>query len=360
VATKPTTLMILNFVMDEEHPVLSHQVGIVNALGTKFEKVVVVTGSCNPRTSVGSNIQIFNSRWIEGQNSRNVWRFYRQFLIAVRTSNQIGVVFSHMSVVQSILAAPILLRKRIPHILWYAHTAQSLPLRIAHILVQRILTSTPGSCPISGSKVKAIGQGIDSDFFQSSRHVTSSLLRAVHIGRADRSKQIDLMVEQIKELRDASNLDISLDLFGSPSNQVELHWFNQFKMKILPYTTQGWLRIHPSIIRKDVPRILTSMDVFVHAFHGSLDKTLIEATLSKIPVVTSNQEFLKIFGSWGVASDNSIVSQYSVLLTLPTEELQDEIERRYQIAVQSHSLAFWIDSIYSELVDFPRFQRYFR
>ena len=110
----------------------------------------------------------------------------------------------------------------------------------------------------------------------------------------------------------------------------------------------GWLNFIPAIERKKIPDELKKHDCFVHAFQGSLDKTLVEATLAAIPVVTVNKEYLKIFGKWSNGnSDNQITltSELRFILNLDATAITKEVDRRYEIARTNHDIEGWINRL---------------
>ena len=78
---------------------------------------------------------------------------------------------------------------------------------------------------------------------------------------------------------------------------------------------------------------------------GSLDKTLIEATLSGLPVVTTNPEYLENFGSWIGSDGSSLKEEFLALLTYTRDELANELKRRRDIAANHHSLENWAKQV---------------
>ena len=352
--TTKGTLLVLNYVMDANHPVLSHQAQIVDSLSEQFSRIVVVTGHHNTQTIIAPNVLVIDTHWVAGQNLRNVLRFYVKFFGAFRNNPEVEFVFSHMTVIQSVLVSPILLLKRIPHILWYAHRASNLPLRLAGLVVQRILTSTSGSCPLKGEKVRIIGQGIDTKKFKQFANKPRQFLHAVHIGRADKSKRLDLLIHEIQQIRNSTGLNVTLNLIGSPSNQQEINWFKAIQRDAKESELSGWLNIQQGVNRLEVPELLSTMDIFVHAFEGSLDKTLVEATLCRIPVLTLNPEYLNIFGSWEMSDVVSIPSEFQAITSRSIPEIEKEIDRRFQIAYNEHSYDRWIDVIVKEILFFRK------
>jgi hypothetical protein len=98
-----------------------------------------------------------------------------------------------------------------------------------------------------------------------------------------------------------------------------------------------------------IPRYLLSesmqkQDAFIHAFEGSLDKAVLEATFMGLPVVTINPEYLKIFGSWNLedkSKNHGLSEELKHLFSLSEVEVLKEVDRRYELAKQDYELVGW-------------------
>ena len=90
----------------------------------------------------------------------------------------------------------------------------------------------------------------------------------------------------------------------------------------------------------------------MHAYKGSLDKTLIEATLAGLPVVTLNLEYLHIFGSWlpGNIDNVSLDTELNFLNEMDVVSRVSEVRRRQAIALSGHTLNSWAKKL-SELLN---------
>ena len=113
----------------------------------------------------------------------------------------------------------------------------------------------------------------------------------------------------------------------------------------------GWLNFRSSVPRSETPKILDGNDIFIHGYQGSLDKTLIEATLVGLPIVTINLEYQAEFGAWGSEDEsrNSLSKQIKYLKSLTLERLVSELKTRRDIAVEKHSLEKWIEKLIAVL-----------
>ena len=331
-------LLVINYCMDEDDPLLSHQVQTVNSLSQKFEIVYVVTGRVG-KFSSPSNVHVFSSDWRTGERVRNIIKFLFVVFPIVTKKNPVSV-FSHMTEVQTSLIAPLTKFLRIRHYLWYAHAHKSVYLNWARFWVTGIITSTKGSCPIQGPKVFVIGQAIDSEVYRFSPRESNDFNKLVHIGRFDPSKNIEHIIRSTKEFRKC-NPYVSLTLIGEPSTLFAKKEAQKILDKYHTEISEGWLNFKGSIPRSNIHTELLKYDCFVHAYSGSLDKTLIEATMVGLPIATINPEYLTEFGNWSRTSPVSLLGELNALKKAKSKQLALELLNRRAISKTMHSLEHW-------------------
>jgi len=331
-------LLVLNYVMDRTHPALSHQVDVVEGLAKYFATVTVLTGS-NSYSPSCQNINVISSDWAQGKNLRNVLNFYYHFYLVIR-QKRYSSVFSHMTLVQSSLVAPILRILNIKHYVWYAHAKKTFFLSWTHFWANAIITSTRGSCPLQGEKVLYLGQSVDPVQFPQRSRLGFPLTKCVHVGRMDRSKNLGEIISTVEELRLKFPL-LTLTLVGNPSSPDSIEYVTDLKLSWGKALASGWLTFEHAIPRAQVPEKLLENDIFIHAFSGSLDKSLVEATLTGMPVVTINQEYINEFGSWK-NGDNSLNIELTSLLEKSESEVKREVHLRVLLGVSNHSFTTWI------------------
>jgi glycosyltransferase involved in cell wall biosynthesis len=256
-----------------------------------------------------------------------------------------------MTSIQSTFISPITRILRVKHYLWYAHTSNNLYLLISRVFTNGIITSTPGSCPIKGQKVFAIGQSVDSKVFNRKTKLETTITKLIHVGRFDPSKNIESIISGVKQLRD-DHPALKLTIVGSPSSDKFQEYMELVKTKFVTDVQLGWLIFTPGIERRKIPDELKRYDCFVHAFQGSLDKTLVEATLSAIPVATINNEYIKEFGKWDSSKSNndlSLTSELGCLLNLENTRIANEVDLRYEYAISKHDSEGWINRLVNVL-----------
>ena len=327
--------------MDESSQVFSHQIGIVNEIAKYFEKVTVLTGKAGTY-KVLPNVEVFTSNWIPGKRIISSLKVVSLFL-KLLYHKRFNLVFSHMTSVQSALVSPVTKMLRIKHYLWYTHTSDNLALRVAHKLTNGVLTATAGSCPITGSKIHVVGHSIDTSMFKKKIKVDFPISKFIHVGRFDVSKNIELIINALKSFRDHRQ-DISFVNIGSPSGENNDGYYK----KIIENSNAGvdkvWLDFKTAIPRNLLSEVMQKQDAFIHAFEGSLDKAVLEATFMGLPVVTINPEYLKIFGSWNLedkSKNHGLSEELKHLFSLSEVELQKEVDRRYELAKQDYELVGW-------------------
>jgi glycosyltransferase involved in cell wall biosynthesis len=341
-----SSLLIFNYVMDPADPLLSHQYEAAIKLSEGFEKVVIVTGKVGAIESI-PKIEVRCTDWRPGEPFQNVIRLLMT-AVPLTVQGKYTSVFFHMTDVQAALLSPIIWLRRKRQYLWYAHTHKSVYLTFAFLWLSGVVTSTSGSCPIKSKRVVAIGQAIDPKKFLKKRSDAFDLHQLIHIGRFDKSKNIDILISEFKALKTIYP-NMTLNLVGSNSDVESRAWAEKIVSENQKEVDSKTLVFNKAIKRDVIPKVLSEHGCFFHAYLGSLDKTLIEATMVGIPVVTINPEYIQIFGKWSKGTDLTLQSEYLGLISLTHLELNVEIERRYSIAEKNHSLSNWILSLNSIL-----------
>jgi hypothetical protein len=338
-------LLVMNYVMDRTHPALAHQVDVVEGLAKYFTTVTVLTGKNGYRPNL-QNISVISSNWDPGKNVRNILRFYFHFF-SIIYRREYSSVFSHMTLVQSALVAPMLRILNIRHFVWYAHARKNVYLSWTYFWASAIITSTRGSCPLRGKKVIYLGQSVDPIQFPRREGLRFPMSSCVHVGRMDPSKNLEMIISTVQALKVKFPF-LTLNLVGSPSTPASVEYVNSLKLSWASALEQGWLTFEDAIPRVRVPEKLIGKDIFIHAFPGSLDKSLIEATLTAMPVVTTNQEYLNEFGSWG-HGEKSLDLELAALLEYSEDDLKREIEARVALGANNHSFSKWVSRLASIL-----------
>jgi glycosyltransferase involved in cell wall biosynthesis len=158
-----------------------------------------------------------------------LWNFQRQLWDLLR-HRQVDVIFIHMVPRYAILAYPLARLFGVPLVLWYAHGAVSRQLRIAHRLVDAIVTASPESCRIHSPKVNSIGHGIDVDRFQPQPLPDSHGFSLLTAGRLSPSKDYATIIRALALLREQRpGINVRLRIAGAPFHPGDEHYVADVK-----------------------------------------------------------------------------------------------------------------------------------
>lgn len=282
-------ILLINFVMDRNSPVLAWQHSVALRLAAKCERLVVLTeviGDCDlpgnvevrrvPRILM-TPLRIFGAGWLM---NIPVWRWCAR--------ERFDAVFVHMSADWAYRLAPCWRQFGLPVLLWYAHGTVTNRLRKAHEQAACVVTSTPEGFRIPSSKVRVIGQGIDTDLFTppASRPDNATI---VAVGRVSRRKSVDLMLDTLAWLKaNAPQYPFNLRIIGPTLSRddsayaVELG--DSVERRDLAVTFEG-----PRSMG-ELPAVYGS--AFLHlnlSQTGSMDKTILESLACGCPTLTANE-----------------------------------------------------------------------
>ena len=331
-------LIVFNFAMDTNHSIFGHQADLVDNFCQDYSNVFVLTQQVG-KYKKHQNLKVIDLNWKPGSNFKNSLNFQFKLLKLLR-ENKIDIVFSHMTTISSLLGIFFTKFFKIKHYLWYAHASSSFYLRVLIPLLDGIISSTPGSFPFKSKKIRFIGQGIKSGAFKFSVKRDSNYKKFFHVGRLDPSKRIDELISFFLSI--AKNKQMFF-LIGSPSgNRVSTRYFTSIYSK---YRTSSKIKFVGSVNRKELPKLVKNYDCFLHLFQGSLDKSLVEATLMGIPILTVNREYLIEFGSWGKNLNPTLATEHQALLSKKPEDVRIELRKRAKLARANHEFKSWYQKL---------------
>lgn len=333
-------LLVLNYSMNQASLLFSHQPKVVERLIREFDEIDVITAETF--TDVPKpGVKVFSTQWNEGRTLRNVYNFFK-ISIPLLWKHRKGVLFSHMTDVQSALVSPICWLLRIRHILWYAHKSSSLYLNFSYPFLDSLVTSTVGSCPKKGRKVVAIGQAID--YLLSLQTVTPPQIPPAswyHIGRIDKSKNLELIIDCLIVQR-RQNPEINLHFYGAPSSGQGKDFFYKLLNR---YRDCDWITFHGKLLPAQLVEISEKHDAFIHAFWGSLDKALLEAISLRRVVVSANPEYLMEFENKNILKidlKSELRGQITRIYSSSRSFITEEIDRKSDIVMKRHTLDGWV------------------
>jgi glycosyltransferase involved in cell wall biosynthesis len=148
--------------VDERDWLMAFTVRWIRALAARVDHLHVITLEQREADLLG-NITVQSMGKERGYGRpRELIAFYRAL---GRIICDVDVIFSHMTPRYTWLSAPLAVPYRKPQLLWFVHRQVSAELRLALAACTYAVTAVPDSFPIQSTKVRAIGHGIDADFY---------------------------------------------------------------------------------------------------------------------------------------------------------------------------------------------------
>lgn len=223
-----------------------------------------------------------------------LWRFYKYIW---QFRKQYSGVFIHMNPEYAILGGPFwrLWRKKI--LLWYVHKAVNLKLRLAEKLVHKIFTASKESFRLPSRKAEVVGHGIDTALFKPSTQYLNEELRMLTVGRISPSKDLKTLIWAVYELARGGVIMASLDIVGAPITKEDKDYLALLRQIVLDNNLSNVVSFLGPKIYSELPEIYLAHNLFVHASRtGSMDKVVLEALASGLPVLTSSAVYDKFPG----------------------------------------------------------------
>lgn len=316
---------------------------MLEKFGERLEEVYAICLSegehCLP-----DNIKVFSLGKERGYSKiRQLFRLQKFLLAHLR---RVDGVYVHMGSVFAIASFPLakIFNKKL--VLWYAHGATPLKLKIAEKLVDNIITSSIEGCRLASKKIKVLGQGIDTEKFkidikESNRNHYSRLLYAARFVPV---KGHTTLIEAMNILVNQKNIDkIKLTIMGTPLIDAEKKYLTELREQVKKYKLENYIEFLAGVPHFQMPRYFQEADLFVNpSSTGSLDKVVLEAMASGCLVLTCNEAYKKILNEKYIFEKGNANDLADKIAKLMTAQSDQELR---EIVVRNHNLNTLIDKI---------------
>jgi glycosyltransferase involved in cell wall biosynthesis len=336
-------LLVVNYEMADDAPVLAWQARVVRALACRAERVVVLTERRGAHAVPPSvRVEELPRPGFPPVLARRAAAVRHAFRLC--RAERVQAVFVHMAHRQAYRLYPAFRALGLPVLLWYAHGAVSWHLRLAHRAADRVVTSTPEGFRLRSRKARVIGQGIDTELFAPGAGGPRRGLVAV--GRVSRRKRLDLVLAAMEDLRDE---DLPLTVVGGPLTADDRAYAGELARRAadraLPVTFAGWVPF------ERLPDVYRAARLQVHVSRtDSLDKAVLEALACGCPTLTSNPAFRELLAPHPdlVLDDDrpEAIAARVRALAAGGRPGPDELRR---LVVGRHDLASYADRLIGEL-----------
>jgi glycosyltransferase involved in cell wall biosynthesis len=280
-----TKVVFITQQFDPEDPQIAIVVPQVAAIARRVDEVVViadriVADALPPNARAYS----FHSATKLGRGLRVLAAVARE-LPGLRKGR--GMVIAHMSPIYAIIVAPLVRPAGVPLVMWWSHWKMDRVVRLGERVSTRVVSVGPGTFPMATRKLVTVGQAIDVDSFPPRAARPDGPLKIVVIGRYSAAKGVGTII-RATGLALARGVELRLDVYGpalTPDARAEQE---SLAALVRELDLGEHVRIHGSVTRAEVIRLLADADLLVNNAPGGADRIVYEAAASGIPVLASN------------------------------------------------------------------------
>lgn len=282
--------------VNQDDPVLGFMQGWFAGLAKRVEELhllVLMPG----KHSLPDNVIVHSMGKEQGLGRLGKTLNFQKIMRELVWTRKVDVVFTHMCPVYAVLASPWCKLRGVPLVMWHAHASMSRSLRIANVLVDKVLTSSLEGYPLHNSRIVVTGQGIDTDVFHGAEPPAGKI-RMMSASRITRIKDFETLIEAARILRDEWNVDdFEMFIVGSCYHPDDKNYKRELIELIERKGLSGHIRFEGAVPHETMPDWYRKSNIFVTASNtGSIDKTVIEAmSCERIPL-TCNKAFPPVFG----------------------------------------------------------------
>jgi len=319
----------------------------INNLASKVDALhVIALDEYDRETVLPENVAVYNLS--EKKTKLTKYLYFSRIMCRLLRKRAVDIVFCHMYVVFTFMVAPWVKPLRIPIVQWYAHGRADFKLRLAHLIADKIVTSSKEGFRLKSNNVIITGQGIDTDKFRPARrrerpgnkHVILS------VGRISPVKNYETLIRAADILVNQKGMD-NLEFLivgGVPISSQQAYY-----EKIVKLTEELGLisrfEFAGMIPHTEVADYYQACDLFVSASQtGSVDKTTLEAmACEKLPLVC-NEAFKEILGDYssilmfGAKDQAALADKITYILRMKVSKRKELGRSMREIIREKHSV----------------------
>ncbi len=315
-----------------------------------LDVLALAVGRCDLR----DNVTLHSMGKEQGAGRLRRWINFNRVVAPLALGRRVDVVFVHMAPLYALLAAPWARLAGVPMVLWYAHGHVSYALRVAHRLVERVVSSTPEGFRLSSGKLVLVGQGIDSRTFRPAEGTRPARpFTVLSVGRLSPVKDYETLLSAADILvNQQGQQEVRFVLVGGAGTAGQEAYVNHLQARVAAHRLGDHVAFVGRVPHGQVAEYYRGADVWVSTSRtGSLDKAALEAMACGLPVVACNPAIVGLLDEAGVetafrAGDaGQLAVRIAAQLRLADEARRSQGRRLGEIVRREHSLDGLVDRL---------------
>lgn len=340
-------VLLINFEMDTNSPVVPWQARVATALADRCEAVHVLTekiGTYEPRPNMTVSL-IPHWPWGVPKRLGGGWLVNWQLFWLLR-QHPCDVCFVHMAQAWTYRLWPVYRLFRLPVLLWYAHGTVTRQLQLSLRCVDRVITSTPEGFRIPSPKVEVIGQAIDTALFAPPA-TAERQPEIVYVGRISERKRVLEMLDVFAGLCQlAPATPWQLKLIGPTLTSADEAYKQNVEARITELGLNDKVTLTGALEQAETAKLYTTAALHLNLSEtGSMDKTVMEALASGCPVLTTNIAFRQALSAYPemFSANDSAPALAQRILELYQKNFRPQDIRN--LVVGHHDFASWMNKV---------------
>lgn len=252
------------------------------------------------RHELHDNVTLYSMGKERGAGRLQRFVNFNRVVVPLVLCHQIDVVFIHMVPLYAILAAPWTKLRCMPMVLWFTHKNVNWKLRLAHQLVDRVVTASPESFRLPSDKVVVTGHGIDTEVFKPAEGPRPRRpFTVLSVGRISPIKDYETLIEAADILVNQRGLrDLCFMVVGDVGTPRQVAYREQLLTEVQRRRLSNSFEFVGVVPHTRVVTCYQQADLFVNLCPtGGLDKAVLEAMACGVVPLASNAAFEPLLGT---------------------------------------------------------------
>lgn len=322
-------------------------------LASKVSRLSVICLEKGDAAGLPKNVRVFSMGKEQGAGRlRELWNYLGLLFRLVPQTDGIFIHMHPVYVIAAWLPSRIFGKKLI---LWYTHKSVDLKLKLAHRLVDEVVTASPESFRIRSTKVKVLGHGIDLEKFRPVGQKPSAHFRIVSVGRLSPVKDYETLIKAIELLQSRGITDLRVAIYGGAALPADRTYLDSLVTFVHNGDLEEVVKFAGEANYEFVQQCYQEADLSINLSQtGSIDKSVLEAAACGALILTSNEAFrerLSKISPGLVFSRNDhedLAEKILHLKALPTEARQSLGAKLRAWVAAEHNLASLVEKIIQE------------
>lgn len=304
-------LLILTQKIDKNDDLLGFFHGWVREFAKYYERLTVIC-LYKGEYDLPENVKIlslgkedFGQKSIKSKVKSRLFYIFRFYKYIWQERKNYDRVFIHMNPEYGVLGGWVwkIMGKRV--VMWYTHKTVNLKLRIAEKFVSTVFTASSDSFQLNSKKAKVVGHGIDVNKFtgrKSKVHKVESLEQptVVYVGRISEIKNQMLLVRAVDYLVNKKGVhNVKFNFIGEPVYDRDQNYLKEIKKFVKDKKIEKYVDFLGMVSHHDMPEQYHNADLLINLCPtGGMDKAVLEAMSSGVPVIVLNKTFENILDDY--------------------------------------------------------------